>query len=692
MARKTTPRPWLQVFQKPHSGVEEHDDRSQASPSATIPNADSSQENAAPLEEPVSLEEDLPAEEPSSSRRPSLRQVGQAVAQRSGAAMERLRPWAIAWKWQLICLGIFSTIGATGLAAWLLISIVPPAVDCKKISDWSVDSERLFCAQQAAQSGKAEDLLAGINLVRPWTSENPLYGQAQLLLQDWSNALLILARDRMAQGDLKGAIGLANQIPSTSPNYKEVQAAIVQWKEEYRKGEIIYAKIQAVLKKQNWNKAAEHMAELSLVNDPGWQDRIGEIRQQINAERLSWQALLDARNFAKSNPPELLGKAIALTDPINRNTYVWTLQAKNEVTKWRNTLFTLALAQLDKQDVAGASTLINSIPKSVQLTSANVDFVRLVRAKEVETSTDFRQPSLERVVPMLIATHLLKQVDPQSPFYNRAKSLAPKLDMQFQDTLKLNWASTLANIQQVPTLRLAVQQARTIPRNRPGRIYAQTLLAQWQKELQWMEDRPILKQARQVAKSGKLEQLRSAVALANLIKPKRSLYEEAQKDVGDWTYQIQVIEDRPIIEEAKVIAGSGRLGAAIDTASRIRPGRALYWEAQNLISGWVYEIQLAEDRSTLAQANSLAAQGYLTRAIDLASLIGRGRPLYREAQGLIGQWAAERAEIWRQRSLQPEPSNEAPFDNSYPSESDRPDEEPSPSSSEPTPSAEPTPP
>jgi hypothetical protein len=662
MARKTTPRPWL-LFQKPNSGVEEHHDRSHASPSATL-DEELPEPAEAPqldeLDEPLVLPEASPVEEKQRRLRlPTLGQAKQVVAERSRSAAKQLRPWVVSHKWQFICLGIFSAIGATGLAAWLLISLVPPAVDCKKISNWSIDSERLFCAQQSAQSGKAEDLLAGINLVKDWTSENPLYGQAQLLLEDWSNALMIQARDRLGRGDLKGAIALANQVPSSSSNYKEVQATIFRWQEESRRGEKIYAKIQAALKQQNWNKAAESMADLSLVNDPGWQERLGSIRQQINAERLAWQSLLDARNFAKANPPEQLGRAIALTDPINRKTYVWDLQAKNEVLKWRNALFTLAIAKLDKNDIAGAGTLINSLPRSVQLTAANVDFVRLVRAKEAEASTDFRQPSLDRLVPILLATHLIKQVEPQSPFYSRAKDLAPKLDMKFQDILKLNWGSTLANLQQIPTLQLAVQQAESIPPNRPGRRYAQTLLAQWRKELQWMEDRPVLKQARQVAKSGKLEQLRSAVALANLIKPQRALHAEAQKDVGDWTYQIQVIEDRPIIENAKAIASSGRLGAAIDVASKIAPGRALYSEAQNLIGGWVYEIQLAEDRRTLDQAAGIAAQGSLSRAIDVAAAVGPGRPLYREAQAMIRQWEAERAEIWRQQQP-PEPRYEEP--------------------------------
>jgi hypothetical protein len=150
----------------------------------------------------------------------------------------------------------------------------------------------------------------------------------------------------------------------------------------------------------------------------------------------------------------------------------------------------------------------------------------------------------------------------------------------------------------------------------------------------------------------------------------------------------QIIEDRPIINNAKAIASNGQLGQAINVAATIRPGRALYPEAQGLIGEWVYQIQLAEDRSIMAQAYGLASQGYLTRAIEVASSIAPGRPLYGESRGAIGQWAAERAEIWRQRDAAPQP---APSYDEAPAESAEPEYR-EPERSEPAASPEPTPP
>ncbi|MBE9012354.1 hypothetical protein IQ250_19330 [Pseudanabaenaceae cyanobacterium LEGE 13415] len=683
MARKNTPQ-WLQglsAFQKPKS-QDEHP------PTTSI--------DSPPEHSTVLLEDEPPPEPPAESSDPAPNPVkqkattlGTRVARTASSATrataQRMGSVAQAWKWQLIWLGILGIFGATGAIAFWWLSKVPPAVDCRTVTAQSIESEQLSCAQQAAQTGSADQIISSINLVKDWTTDHPLYGQSRSLLQDWSNALLILARERVTQRDIKGAVSLANQIPKSSPVYKDAQAAIDRWQAEYRRGEAIYVKIIDALKKQQWDRASEQMAQLALVEDPGWQARLGEVREQSNNERKAWKLLTDARNFAKANPPTQLGEAIAITDPIDRRTFVWTLQANREVTRWRNTIFQLAIAQYDQQNIVAAGSLLNSLPESVQLTSANQDLVRLVRAREIETANEYNSPGLERIAPLMMATHLVKQIDPQSPFASRAKTLIPRLEQKTQDLMQLNVASTIANLQQIPMLEYAIAQAAAVSPKRPGRLHAQTLLAQWRKELQSMQDRPLLTRAQQVARSGKIGNLRSAVAMASLVRPRRSLRIEAQTNIADWTNQIEIIEDRPIITNARTIAQAGQLGRAIDVASTIRPGRALYNEAQGLIGEWVYQIQLAEDRSVLNQAASLAGQGYLSRAIDVASGIAPGRPLYGEARGAIAQWAAERAEIWRQRDQapQPAPSYDTPIGSS-----------PEPIPSEPTPPAspEPTPP
>ena len=78
----------------------------------------------------------------------------------------------------------------------------------------------------------------------------------------------------------------------------------------------------------------------------------------------------------------------------------------------------------------------------------------------------------------------------------------------------------------------------------------------------------------------------------------------------------------------------------------MQPERVLYARAQTLISDWTRQIQIAEDQPLLDDAKDLAFEGSLTAAINLASQISPGRALYTEAQRAIAIWRAERDYIW----------------------------------------------
>ena len=99
----------------------------------------------------------------------------------------------------------------------------------------------------------------------------------------------------------------------------------------------------------------------------------------------------------------------------------------------------------------------------------------------------------------------------------------------------------------------------------------------------------------------------------------------------------------------------GKLSEAIEKASQIKSGRTLYAKAQDNLYQWVSELQVAQDRPILARASELASQGSLGAAIDTASQIGYGRALYSEAAGAIGRWSAE---LRANSAPPPEPARE----------------------------------
>jgi hypothetical protein len=546
-------------------------------------------------------------------------------------------------RWTLFSVGILLTAGGTTVGSLLWLSRVPPATDCSKIGPFSVESERLQCAQQGTQSGKAEDYLKAIALVKDWPLDHPLYGRGQRSLEQWSDGLMIVARERLATNDLDGAMKLAEQVPPSSTRYKDVRDTIGRWQEERNRGQKLFEKIQVALKQQYWEEASGLLAKLGLVDDPIWQTRLTDLRRQLDNEKKAGFFLKQAQEFVKTNPTQTWGKAIETLMAIDTKTFVWQ-KAQAEINKWRDSLFNLAGQRLSKKDIKGADEILKSLPARVAITADQRDLTRVVYASAVDGDRDHREPIFDQMVQVLTASSQVQQVPESSPFYKPASVLLPRLQMQVEDAVQVQIAQALASFGQVNMLQGAIAQAQGIAPKRPRRLEAQTLVAQWTKGVQRLEDRPIVLQAQQVAKAGGLDQLRSAVTLIDRLTKGRALYAEGQTRRGEWVAQIQTIEDKPILNEARGLAQSGQLGKAIQVASRIKYGRSLYGDAQGSIGGWAAELQAIQDRATLARAEGLAAQGSLTQAIEVASQV-RGTAVGGEAQASIDRWSSERQQI-----------------------------------------------
>lgn len=585
------------------------------------------------------------------------KQAGRFARGQAGAAYDRFKPYAREHRWSLLSYGLLMTASLTAVAAMVLISRVPEATKCEKINILSSDSERLFCAQQAAQTGDPEQILAAIALVKGWNKDNPLYTQGNAALGQWSELLLIEARDRLSNNDLDGAIKLAQQIPSSSPVFQQAQDEMNFWQVERNRGQQLFEKIQVALRKQLWNDASGYLVKMSQVNDATWQGRLPNLRKQLSDEKEAGQFLVQAQKFVEKNSVEKYGEAIRMLLPMNRQTFVWEA-AQKQLNQWRDRVLERAAKDFAKQDVTGATKLIASLPREVALTDTQRDLVRVASAAAVGGSKQSDAPFLNQLWGVMVADTAARQVAPTSAYYKQAQQLRPQLAQQSQDAAQIQLARSLAAGGQLTGMQWAMQQVEAIATNRPRRLDAQTHLATWRKQLQALEDRPIVKQAELLAQAGGIDQLRSAVNIIERLPKGRSLYTKAQSQKAEWVAQIQTIEDKPILNEARSVAQAGKLGQAIQIASRIKAGRALYGDAQGDIGAWAGELQAIADRERLAQAQALAAQGSLTRAIGVAAQISSGA-VSDEAQQSISRWSAEREEI--RRSAPPEPVS-APAD------------------------------
>lgn len=539
------------------------------------------------------------------------------------------------WRWTLLWLSIFSIMGVAVTAGVLLLTQLPPPIDCRKISPLSADGDRLYCAQRAAESGKLEQLVAAIRLVQNWPSQHPLYPEAQRQMSAWSRVILDLAQQKILQGTPSDAIAVASKIPGNSPLYGEAQAKIITWKQQLKRAEEISSQFKEALKGQNWFRASQLVTQLSQLSQDPWNfSRVNTLLDQLTREKDAWQQLETARELAKSNTLEQLKEAIALTTQIGPNIYV-KAQVLKEQSQWSRNLIQMATTLFEQQNFTGVVNALESIPATAPEHAAAQDWMELSRASE----TVKKNNSLA-FVDALAAARLIA---PKSPVYKLASSKAMLWQQQLQDLNRLQWARLAASSQQRAGLAYAIKQASQIAPQRPQRLVAQTLIAQWRKEIQQIDDRNMLASARQLSAGETMVELKAAVKLASQIKVGQPLRIDAQTEIAKWNKQIQSLEDQPILDLAEALAQRQDLIAAISTAGQIRSDRPLYSEAQKAIAKWVAQVQTVQDRPILDAASALAAQGRFDAAIATASQIPADRALYQQAQAAIARWASQKA-------------------------------------------------
>jgi hypothetical protein len=557
-----------------------------------------------------------------------------------------LYQWQKSWRWSMICAGILGLCGGVGVMAYFWLAGLPPLPNCRDITTLSPDAHRLYCAQETARSGKLEDLLAGIALVKNWSPSHPLYKDAQQSLAKWSRLVVLIARDKMNQNDFKGAMTALNQIPPVSPVYSEAQKTAAEWQQQWQKGEAISAKAAEAMKQQDWRSAFDSVTELGYLDHDYWRlQQADSLAKQILMQKESYEALKQAKKLAKKLMPDQLGEAIQLLQSVVPESDAWS-ESQQLLSDWSQTLVNIAMKRWQEGDTSGALQLAQQVPLDLKLPTEAADLVKLSHAYELfKDSQTESKLSWQQLWNLLEATTGVSQIQPSSPFYSEAQTKLQDWQTQLQDLQQLQFATMVADLGQKPTLNYAIDQAKQISSNHQRYSQAQTMIANWQTQIERLEDIPYLQRAQQFAASNQIPDLQLAIAQAQVIPSQRSIWSEVQTQIAVWQRQIETIEDQPLMDRAQAFAKANQLDQAIDAAAEIRPNRALYDQAQAAITTWKDKIRqalIAEDQAILDRARGFASSGQLTNGIATAAQIGPGRPLYMEAQAAIGAWLRER--------------------------------------------------
>lgn len=568
----------------------------------------------------------------------------------------------------------------TGAMALQWLSSLPPQPNCKQIAATLSEAEQLECADKLARTGNLEDIKAALAIADKWDQGHPLYPRVSLLSDEWSRSILRLARRELDKGNLKEAINLAKQVPAASSIQPESQRLIKRWEANWEEGEEALENARTAIKKQNWTQATLQVRALAQLGDGYWQKQADKILGDMAVEKKAFQDLYSAQDIADYGGAKDLAKAIQLASKIDPKRLAKE-EVQENIEKWSQTLLDIAEDHQLNGQFEQAIAAAQRIPPNTKAAKNATTLVQLSRAESAVEEDDFYS--------YVHAWALAEQVDRKSSLFAKNRDRVEAWEQQIQNTGQLHLAKFLANIDNVYAYQLAIDHAALIDSEKPGRIEAQTLIAQWDQQIDTFQDRQILARARQFATQNTTVGYQAAISEARKVDIGNPLRIEAQTLIAEWGGSIERVEDQPILNQARALAKAGKMNEAIQVAEQISSERSLYREAQDDIYTWVAEIQAVQDQPILNEANALARNGRLSDAIATASQIGYGRALYPEAQDRIAGWASERDAIYasqrrEEAQYEPEPQDDEP-EPQY----DEPEPEPEPQYDEPEPEPEP---
>ena len=548
------------------------------------------------------------------------------------------------WKmWQLWGILLVLCSGGIGYGATSMLLKLPKTQSCSKVF-WPIASAsvRLYCAQTAAEDRNVEGLLSAIDLVAVLPDNHPLRPEINRNIDRWATGILDIGEGEFQSGQLEQAIATAKQIPNNVSAQKLVDEKIAQWKTVWSKGEETYAQVEDKLRAADWDAALTLAVRLTDSSNEYWATtKYEESINNINVAQEENASLTKAKTQVVNGKIEDLILAIDKADDIDKKSYAYE-QAQEIIAEAKGKLVATVEGLIEQQDWQQLLRLNSRIPRSLKLQERKQDWQILANAGS--------SASLDTVFGMEEAIEEAQKLEKNSKYYSLGQKLIKRWTLEIKDVEYLAKARNLARFGTIPKLRKAITEARLIPQGNPRYSEARQEIAKWRGQIQIIEDKPILNRARELSYGNNVTAWQRAIAEANLISSNSPVYREAQGYVRTWRSNIQRIEDRPILDEAQSFANINNYPAAIDTAKQISSGRALFSEAQSKIAIWQQEV---DGQRYLREAQDLARQGTpesLSRAIYTARQVSANSSVRSQAVRDLNEWSAQILAIARQAS------------------------------------------
>ncbi|MCS6813753.1 MAG: chromosome segregation ATPase [Cyanobacteria bacterium] len=551
--------------------------------------------------------------------------------------------WLTHWQvWGAAAVVVFT---GTGFFAAANLLHLPAVANCPAIFlPTASASMRLSCARAAAEKGTPTGYLEAINLVNGLPKNHALRPHIDDMIQQWAKSYLNLAEKAFQEGRIRDAIEAARRLPKTVPAYKQVDGLIQKWQSIWQRGELIFQATEAAMRKRDWGKAYALAARLLMVENEYWSTvKYRELSGKILLARQTNTKINRAMMLAEAGDVDSLLEAIDLLATIDKSDYLYA-EAQKELKKISLQLLAIAQTSLDNQNYQDAMDILRRIPESAGLQDEIKDFTLLANAQSKAWKGS--------IADLQDAITQAEKISVQSALYGDAQRMIKRWRNDIDAVNRLAIAQQLAASGDPAGLASAISEASRISDNSNRWKDAQKKIDNWRQQLESLEDRPILNNAKALALAGDVAALSAAIAQASRVQPGRALYPEAQELVKAWRGQIEEFEDRPILDRALELANNGRFPEAIVVAEQIGSGRSLSKEARRHLRVWRDQVQGQE---RWEQARRLAASGSvadLQEAVRIAGQVPESSTYSAQAGAAVDQWSRRLLSIANERALQ----------------------------------------
>jgi len=549
-----------------------------------------------------------------------------STVERPSRKSNRFNNWMV---WSFLTVTLLGGVAGAGAVSLFRIPNLP---NCRAIF-WPLASAatRLQCADAFADQGSVKNLLAAIALVEALPEDHPMRGEINSRVELWADEILHIADQTFNQGELESAISIARQIPGNTAAAKLVSDRISDWNAIWEQAESIFRAAEDHLRASRFREAFTAAIQLRSVDNEYWAtNRYDELTDLISRTREEVNILANAERIALRGSVDDILEALQQVASIPKESYVHE-KAQNVLKKMSRDLLDLAEDALAREDSAEALNILAEIPAAAGLEAEIADFRTLADAYELTWAgtTAGYEAAIVR----------LQSISTDRPLYSKAQELKRLWQWELEGIAQLNWARQIARSGTVENLRAAIMEAEEVAPTNPLWDETQAQIKQWQRDIALIEDQPFIDRAKLTALSGDRASLQAAIAEAQQVTSSSALYDEAQELIADWRWQIQRMDNQPILAQARQLADTGRLNQAIEVASRIPDNQAFYDEAQSAIADWQSQQQ---GRQSYQQALIVAESGSvnaLIEAITLALGVPETSPDWTLAQRAANQWS-----------------------------------------------------